>query len=71
MEYCEDSPKKKKRRKNPCQEKSIKRCIIHTWEDADEPVTSFSEHSWEVSFCVIKFDKFYLIVSVWIATNVF
>ena len=45
MEYCEDSPKKKKRRKSKPKNPE---CIIHVRENVTGEVTPFSGNSWMV-----------------------
>ena len=56
MEFCDDSPVKKKRRR-----KNVKRpkiCIIHVDETADDSTLSgFTEQSWKVIFNFFMFLK--------------
>ena len=50
MEYCADSPVKKK--KNNLETVRPKRCIIHIDPRADDLTLSrFTEQSWKVRFC--------------------
>ena len=54
MEFCDDSPVKKKRRR-----KNVKRpkiCIVHVDETADDSTLSgFTEQSWKVIFNFLCF----------------
>ena len=57
MEYCVDSPKKKKRRMNSIKKTTNRncQCIIHVRDEENGAATMFSETSWPVrSFVVIS-----------------
>lgn len=48
MEYCEDSPKKKKQKCNK-KSSSTRECVIHVFKDEAGSVSQFSEQSWKVT----------------------
>ena len=58
MEFCDDSPIKKKRKNDGMQNEDLfRQCIIHVCQDEEPIVSKFSEHSWKVgiilAFCLV------------------
>ena len=49
MDFCEDSPKKKKRKlKNSDTSNLARKCIFHVFKEETGPVSKFSDPSWKV-----------------------
>ena len=50
MEYCDDSPVKKRKRKGYNSRSNPQKCVIHIDSEADDKTLSgFTEKSWKVS----------------------